>query len=49
MPASRNRQVRLKTRPSGEPKSDDFEFAEAPIAGPGDGQAYHGAEARGGH
>jgi NADPH-dependent curcumin reductase CurA len=38
VPASRNRQVRLKTRPIGEPKPDDFEYDEALIAGPGDGQ-----------
>jgi NADPH-dependent curcumin reductase len=38
MVASRNRQVRLKRRPVGEPKPDDFELAEAPIPSPGDGQ-----------
>ncbi len=39
MPALRNRQVRLKSRPIGEPKPDDFQFADAPIPTPGDGQA----------
>jgi NADPH-dependent curcumin reductase CurA len=38
MPASRNRQVRLKSRPIGEPKPEDFQLAEAPIPSPGDGQ-----------
>ena len=38
MPASTNRQVRLKSRPIGEPKPDDFQLAEAPIPSPGDGQ-----------
>ena len=38
MPASRNRQIRLKSRPIGEPKPGDFELAEAPIPSPGDGQ-----------
>lgn len=38
MPASENRQVRLKSRPVGEPKPDDFQLAEAPIPTPGDGQ-----------
>src|SRR5262249_24417857 len=38
MSASTNRQVRLKRRPVGEPKPDDFELAEAPIPHPGDGQ-----------
>src|SRR5919201_3461648 len=38
MLASRNRQVRLKNRPIGEPKSDDFQLVEAPMPSPGDGQ-----------
>ena len=38
MPASTNRQVRLKSRPNGEPKADDIQLAEAPVSTPGDGQ-----------
>ena len=38
MPASTNRQVRLKSRPIGEPKPDNFQLAEAPMPSPGDGQ-----------
>jgi hypothetical protein len=33
-----NRQIRLKSRPIGEPKPDDFQLAEAPIPSPVDGQ-----------
>jgi NADPH-dependent curcumin reductase CurA len=38
MPTPRNRQVRLKSRPVGEPKRDDFELVEAPMPTPGPGQ-----------
>jgi NADPH-dependent curcumin reductase len=38
MPALGNRQIRLKSRPVGEPRPDDFQLAEAPIPSPGDGQ-----------
>jgi NADPH-dependent curcumin reductase CurA len=38
MATSRNRQVRLKSRPIGEPKAEDFQLVEAPIPSPGDGQ-----------
>jgi NADPH-dependent curcumin reductase len=38
MPASRNRQVHLKSRPIGEPKPEDFQVAEAPVPSPRDGQ-----------
>jgi NADPH-dependent curcumin reductase CurA len=38
MSAARNRQVRLKSRPSGVPKPDDFELTETPIPTPGEGQ-----------
>jgi len=38
MPALTNRQVRLESRPIGEPKPEDFQVAEAPIPAPGDGQ-----------
>src|SRR5215471_18988797 len=41
--SARNRQVRLKSRPSGVPKPDDFELTEAPIPTPGEGQVMVGA------
>src|SRR3989442_9106688 len=33
-----NRQVLLRSRPTGEPKVSDFELAEAPVPPPGDGE-----------
>ena len=33
-----NRQVRLKTRPSGIPQAEHFEIVEAPVPDPSDGQ-----------
>ena len=33
-----NRQVRLKSRPSGIPQAEDFEIVEAPVPDPSDGQ-----------
>ena len=33
-----NRQVRLKSRPSGIPQAEHFEIVEAPVPGPSDGQ-----------
>jgi NADPH-dependent curcumin reductase CurA len=32
-----NRQIRLKTRPSGQPTRDGWEFTTEPVVGPGDG------------
>src|SRR5262245_10492980 len=38
MPQLANRQVRLKSRPSGIPQAQHFEIVEAPVPGPADGQ-----------
>jgi len=38
MPQPANRQVRLKSRPSGIPQAEHFEIVEAPIPDPADGQ-----------
>jgi NADPH-dependent curcumin reductase CurA len=38
MPQPANRQVRLKSRPSGIPRAENFEIVEAPIPDPADGQ-----------
>ncbi|MCX7902489.1 MAG: NADP-dependent oxidoreductase [Burkholderiaceae bacterium] len=38
MPETINRQWRLAARPVGEAKRSDFEFAQAPLPAPGDGQ-----------
>ena len=38
MPQPANRQVRLKSRPSGIPRAEHFEIVEAPIPDPADGQ-----------
>ncbi|MGH7277335.1 MAG: NADP-dependent oxidoreductase [Candidatus Rokuibacteriota bacterium] len=38
MTAAVNRQVRLKSRPVGEPTPSDFELVETPVPEPGDGQ-----------
>lgn len=38
MPQSANRQVRLKSRPSGIPQAEHFEIVEAPVPNPADGQ-----------
>ena len=34
----KNRQIRLRSRPVGEPKESDFELVESPIPEPGPGQ-----------
>jgi NADPH-dependent curcumin reductase CurA len=38
MPQLANRQVRLKSRPSGVPQAEHFELVEAPVPDPADGQ-----------
>src|SRR5512139_1851570 len=38
MPQPANRQVRLKSRPSGIPQAEHFEIVEAAMPAPGDGQ-----------
>src|SRR5512139_3880440 len=38
MPQPANRQVRLKSRPSGIPQAEHFEIVEAPVPDPADGQ-----------
>ena len=35
-----NRQVRLKSRPSGIPQAEHFEIVEAPVPDPSDGQVW---------
>jgi NADPH-dependent curcumin reductase len=39
MTRDKNRQFRLKQRPTGRAKSSDFDFVEAPVPAPGPGEA----------
>ena len=36
--AETSREIRLASRPDGEPRPEDFELAEVPVPGPGDGE-----------